>query len=152
VFLTQVRRYTLQEHQHTVSYISQRLQYVPVSTKITDSKFTSNTTHRNRFLHQGPSCISSHADAGVCLADIFHSLTRRLCVVHVEVYVQNHGEHHKHCSRNKHSFAQRLASPVTRIYHISVLGVVGILCCSSDQAGLRNCKCNPAEMSKIILW
>ena len=77
-------------------------------------------------------CISSHANARGCLTDLFGSLAGGLCIVHVEVHVQNHGEGHKDCSGNEHSFAQRLTGPVTSIYHIPILGVVCILCCSSN--------------------
>lgn len=83
-------------------------------------------------LSLGGSRIASHANAGSCLTDPFCSLASGLRIVHVEVDVQNHGEHHEDCSGNKHSFAQSLAGPVTSIYHIPILGVVCVLCCSGN--------------------
>ena len=119
-------------------YSNQHLRKTKSYPKITHCSVTENTTNRNSlFFYQarillGCSCIASHANARGCLTDLFGSLAGGLCIVHVEVHVQNHGEHHEDCSGNEHSFAQRLTGPVTSVYHIPILGVVCVLCCSSN--------------------
>jgi hypothetical protein len=45
-----------------------------------------------------------------------------------------------------------LTSPVTSIHHIPILGVVCILCCSSNKACLCNCKCDPANLPRKSIW